>query len=557
MGNNSMFSRPGDGDADERDLDDPPRGVGAAEGVRVIGASEAAEAIEKGSSARRKPSDEPRVGDRPDGPPEGVVPVASFPLSDDGLETIERPRPMLPPDPPTSRLSSVSDATGQHPVISIGASTSETEMPHWTSSATGEVPRVVIGAPDDGDDSWSSYATSGPRWRDQASDWDGASFADLAADLGDDESVRVGALAPQVVDEETLTHDEYLGFDDLDMPDAAPPQADHSKVSARGTAADPIRIGSAERTGERPEPRGPAARRGPAITPGSGGAAAATAPTAPTGPRDIRAAAQYGVGIAVFAALCLFFGKVTTTLLITVILFVSIGEFFSAVKKLGFSPLAPIGLAATAALPIAAATKGEAGIPIVLFLTLVVGALWYIVGVAEEHPMANLGVTLLGVVYVGVFGSFAALMLALPEGIGGKDGAQGSWVLLLAIFAAVFYDIGGLFGGRRFGKRPLNAASPNKTVEGLLCGCGASFLIVLIVGQIVGPVSGLGLVVVALGGALIAPVGDLTESLMKRDLGIKDFSDLIPGHGGVLDRFDSLLFVLPTAYFLTRAALGI
>jgi len=197
--------------------------------------------------ARRKAEREPRLGDRPEVPPVGKAAIR-FPLAeDDDPASIERPRPVTAE--PSDRLSSVSDATGQHPVLDVGQPTGEVEMPHWTSNATGEVPRVVIGdAPVAGDSqSWTSYASGAPQWRDQSSGWDEPSFADLAADLADDGSVNVGALTPQPYeDEDTLTHDEYLGFDDLEVPAADAPLADLSRVTARGTAADPIRIGSAD-----------------------------------------------------------------------------------------------------------------------------------------------------------------------------------------------------------------------------------------------------------------------------------------------------------------------
>jgi phosphatidate cytidylyltransferase len=92
--------------------------------------------------------------------------------------------------------------------------------------------------------------------------------------------------------------------------------------------------------------------------------------------------------------------------------------------------------------------------------------------------------------------------------------------------------------------------SPNKTVEGTVAGVAAALIVgALIVGHINPWTMGRG----ALLGLLVAIgafVGDLCESMLKRDLGVKDFGALLPGHGGVLDRFDSLLFCLPIAYYL-------
>ena len=100
---------------------------------------------------------------------------------------------------------------------------------------------------------------------------------------------------------------------------------------------------------------------------------------------------------------------------------------------------------------------------------------------------------------------------------------------------------------------PISAASPNKTLEGLLGGVGVAAVLVIVLAGIlkVGPWTGLGAgVALGLGAAVAAPLGDLCQSLLKRDLGVKDMSSIIPGHGGVLDRFDSMLFVLPTVFWL-------
>ncbi len=134
---------------------------------------------------------------------------------------------------------------------------------------------------------------------------------------------------------------------------------------------------------------------------------------------------------------------------------------------------------------------------------------------------------------------------------------NGVGMLLAAVLITVGYDTGGLLVGRLMGRTPLSSVSPNKTMEGLLGGMAISFLTgVIVVGQItpfgqdpgdLGTAFVLGLV-----GALAAPLGDLSESMLKRDLGVKDMGSVLPGHGGFLDRFDALLFVLPATYFTAR-----
>ena len=132
-------------------------------------------------------------------------------------------------------------------------------------------------------------------------------------------------------------------------------------------------------------------------------------------------------------------------------------------------------------------------------------------------------------------------------------------ILIGLVICTVAYDIGALFVGSSAGRSPLAPSiSPNKTVEGLIGGCVAAILagiLIHLAGMYPWGGSGtkfihafqLGVVV-----AIAAPIGDLVESKVKRDLGVKDMGTLLPGHGGVLDRFDAFLFVLPAVYYLCR-----
>ena len=171
--------------------DTPPTEPG--EGVRIIGADEAAEAMERGDVAARRGDDQQRFGDRPAAPPVGPRPSLRFPLDASADPTrIERPPVQPAPEPVTGPV----------------------DMPHWTEPPTGEVPAVLIGddSPflEDGEDldAWSSFATSTPRWRDADDDWDDGGFVEqLATDSG---QVRMGALG------EAGGEDQRVGFDDLE-----------------------------------------------------------------------------------------------------------------------------------------------------------------------------------------------------------------------------------------------------------------------------------------------------------------------------------------------------
>lgn len=262
--------------------------------------------------------------------------------------------------------------------------------------------------------------------------------------------------------------------------------------------------------------------------------------------RDLRTAVLVAVAFAgVVLALLKLLGPLGGMLVVVPVLAYATYEYFVAINTAGFAAPMPIGVAASAGLAIAAYNYGEPAIPLLLVLATAVGFLWYLVGAGGDRPVANIGVSLLGVAWIGLFGSYAALLLAGPHGAA---------LLLAAVIPTIGYDVGALFVGRSAGSRPLSAASPNKTIEGL---AGGMFLAVVaaVVFALVGVTPfdtwqeglKLGLLV-----ALVAPLGDLAESLLKRDLGIKDMGSILPAHGGLLDRFDALLFVLPAVWYLAR-----
>jgi CDP-diglyceride synthetase len=165
---------------------------------------------------------------------------------------------------------------------------------------------------------------------------------------------------------------------------------------------------------------------------------------------------------------------------------------------------------------------------------------------------ADLGVTLGGAIYTGGLLGYAPLLAALPEG---PDRAGGTAWLLMVLLGTAACDTGAYFVGSAIGRRKLIPhISPGKTWEGLAGGA---------LGAIVAAVALSGLlhldliqaVVLGLFVCAAAVLGDLCESLIKRACGVKDSGHLIPGHGGVLDRLDSILFVLVAVYWFTVIAL--
>jgi phosphatidate cytidylyltransferase len=162
--------------------------------------------------------------------------------------------------------------------------------------------------------------------------------------------------------------------------------------------------------------------------------------------------------------------------------------------------------------------------------------------------IADIAASIFGLFYLGFLPSYWIRLRDL-EG-------PGLALTLLACFLIVATDIGSYVIGRRLGRRPLSPISPGKTVEGALGGVACAMAVGALGGTWIGWSWGwligalLGVVV-----AVFALVGDLTESMMKRDAGLKDSGDAIPGHGGVLDRIDSYLFVPAVVYSLVTLVL--
>ena len=421
---------------------------------------------------------------------------------------------------------------------------SSPELPHWTDPPTGDVPRILPDrevAPDEELSAWQALGSRGLRWRDEASDWDDMSDV---SELSDGEA-RLGAL-----DTSRTEHSDMFSFDeqferledersgqhlalerDLEPPPAAP-------AFQRPPAAPPR--SEARRPGRRTGGPGQGNHRGPA----PGGPAGAG--------RDLRSAALVGGGLLFVLLICYVVGAAALVVLVTLVVTASALELFNLIQHRGFRPATLVGVAATVAIMLAAYWRGEQALPLILALTFVTTVLWYMLGVVEARPVVNIGLTMMAFVWVGVFGSYASLMLRpMIPGVA----HHGKSILLLPILVTVTADMVAFFAGSSIGQRPLAPAiSPGKTWEGVAAGAFAAIVVSVIVSKLflsntwnLKQAFVLGLVV-----AVIAPIGDLCESMVKRDLDLKDSGTVLPGHGGLLDRFDTLLFVLPAAYYLAQ-----
>ncbi len=431
------------------------------------------------------------------------------------------PLPDAPGDAPTWSASS-SGYAPQQPAAEPSASM---PLPHWSDPPTGEVPRIFAddAGSDDDVDNWSTLSGSTPRFRTDAGDWAGGDFAE--GELAHDDSTAIGALA-----------DDYH---DDDVP--APP-------SRRRGGRRPPR-------GRRAAPEAPVGLPLDEPLPPAGDLEGAPPRSNEhdhernRGSRDTAADRQNrivtGLVVGAVALVAFIAGRQATLFLATVVVGAAAFELYEAFRRAGYHTATVVGLLGCVAIVPIAYDQGEAAFPMVTMLVVVFSFLWYLTEVVHARPTVNIALTLLVFVYVGVLGGFAGLLLSNSDGVG--------WIAGVVI-CAVGYDVVAWFVGSQMGRTPLlPRISPNKTLEGLLAGAAAAIVLGGFVGAILHPWADYGVGAGILLGVLVAvtaPIGDLAESMIKRDLGVKDLGAILPGHGGVLDRFDAILFALPAAFYL-------
>jgi phosphatidate cytidylyltransferase len=233
-----------------------------------------------------------------------------------------------------------------------------------------------------------------------------------------------------------------------------------------------------------------------------------------------------------------------TVAVVAACLAVGLSEFAALVRARGIRPMKRVGFLLAAAFFLDVVWPGWLGAPFAPLgaLLLLAFTLWR---GADLESVTSAAATLLGAVYLGALGgTIAALRIVPPI-------EQGAWRLVLLLVVQVFSDSSAFFVGHAIGRRRLAPGiSPGKSVEGAIGGLVGGVLGALAVRAVGLPALPL-LHAVGLGAAvaLMGIVGDLDESLLKRWAGVKDSGRLFPGHGGMLDRLDSLLFGAPVLYY--------
>lgn len=251
-----------------------------------------------------------------------------------------------------------------------------------------------------------------------------------------------------------------------------------------------------------------------------------------------------GAIYAIAIVACIFLGKPTMALAISAMAWLCCSEFFRMMQKAGFAPNELIGLFAALLFPVIALLGSVAYLGFCVVVYAMILAVYHII--TPRSTIADVALTFFGPLYCSVMLSHLVLIRASETG-------AFSGLLTLAVMGSVWVeDAMAYFVGCNFGRHRLAPTiSPNKSTEGFfggLIGCIAIWLIAAVTGII--PIS-LGYAVVC-GGCVgvISVVGDLFESRIKRAVNLKDSGTIIPGHGGLLDRNDSMLFGCTAAYML-------
>ena len=422
-------------------------------------------------------------------------------------------------------------------------------LPHWTEPPTGEIPRPddltltarhdVVGA-DDGLDDFDLFEEEPTQRRSEDELW--ATFTAEQPVWQADEEPTAASQQGRVTGET--------------------PRQEPSRIvigtDPSGIPRDPSGSTERRRTGSRTPQRGvgrapgsrPATRRGP-----SSSRRPAGRPAVSTG-RDLPIATAVGILlVAVFVA-ALTYRPWAVVVLVAVVLGLGVVEFYDKVTEKGYRPAVVPGIATAVTAPLAAYWLGDGTLPLVLLLGLVATAGTYIGARSVDiGPLPNVSITVLPMVWVALGGAYAALILRFSTTGEVLRVDTGTDTLFMIALAVVANDVGALFVGTAAGRTPLRAwISPGKTVEGFVGGALLTIVVLIVVG--IGgwnsTWAGTGdLLLLALVVSVFAPLGDLIESMFKRNLDVKDFGSLVRGHGGVLDRFDGFLLTLPAVYYLT------
>ena len=439
------------------------------------------------------------------------------------------------------RFSDDDETDDQEAPLSFGSDDTG-PLPHWTESPTGEMPRLfpedrssgssrpTVRESADDVDIWGSYSGSAPR---PVPDEPSGPAPRPADPSGGRPRVRLGEATGGTRRDPSAgasrrPEDATTGA--ATRPTPAPREARSFGDDTQGRAATASR--------PRPEPRPRPARAPRPATAGFGG-------------RDMPTAIAVGLLMAAAFVAALIWKPVAVLAIVVLVCGLAAVEFFEKIAEKRYRPAIVLGIVTCIAAPLAAYWVGDGALPLVFAFAFMAAAITF-VGAEnlQSNPMPNIAITTMGMTWIGLLGAYGALL----AGVSNTPGLShvGTDTLFIVAVGVIANDVGAFFVGSAAGNTPLRQwISPNKTVEGLLGGSVATLVAMWIVSLQSDTWNDIGeVVLLAIVVAVLAPLGDMVESMFKRNLDVKDFGTFIPGHGGVLDRFDGFLFVLLGAYYL-------
>jgi phosphatidate cytidylyltransferase len=259
---------------------------------------------------------------------------------------------------------------------------------------------------------------------------------------------------------------------------------------------------------------------------------------------SIRAITALGIGVAFIGGI-LFGGRYGIALVVSVVAVAGAAEFYAILRRERRLPNEVFGLAAVAAMPLSAAAYGLQGLTAVVSILIVLSLLWHL-ALRQVHA-TDTAVTVFGTVYVGFTLAHFVLIRQLDAG------TELALATIVSVWAndSFAYLVGSMMGRHKLAPY----ISPKKSWEGFIAGTvlttavWAGVYFVADTGMTLGA-----LIAIGITASLAAVVGDLAESRLKREAGVKDSGALLPGHGGFLDRFDSLILVSIVTFYMLLAA---
>ncbi len=256
------------------------------------------------------------------------------------------------------------------------------------------------------------------------------------------------------------------------------------------------------------------------------------------------------IGALVFSAIILG-GPFLLTLILAFIV-IATKEYADILRNKGFLPFFKFILIISVSMLLISASGYDNLIPLVL-IAGTIGSFLAVLFRGRQPYIANVATTILGFLIAWLPCHVFLIRQMGPEvELFGITFRQGLYFLIFIFFVILLTDIGAYFFGTRFGKHKLSPViSPKKSVEGAIYGGISAILVGLLIGKLIG-ISLYHSFVLALIVTVMAQLGDLSESLIKRDAGVKDSGTSLPGHGGFLDRADSYLFSVPVAYYYIK-----